>query len=145
MIIVAIMVSIGVYAGIGMVLVGRVAPDPQQTSARNVLYGVAVLLALVSIWLRRALLAPARLERTGAERGSPGVARHLLNATLLSAALGEAVALIGLMLTIITGDSTEVLRLGVVALAMVLLGYPRRAAWERAVQFYASANGGRRL
>jgi hypothetical protein len=97
---------------------------------------IALILALSSVVLRRTQLGPGKLHEVGSARGGQGVARHLLNFTLISAALGEAVAILGLMLTMLSGDSMDVIRLAAVALVVVLLAYPRRTSWDRAVEHY---------
>lgn len=142
LIVIAIAFSIVFYMGIGYFLTGSSVPEGDSVMLRNQMYAVALFLALGSIVLRRIRLSPARLEVAAATGGPDGVARHILNLTMICAAIGEAVGIIGLVLTVMMGDPGHVLRLGAVGLLLVLINYPRRRAWERTIGHFASRGHG---
>lgn len=58
---------------------------------------------------------------------------------MLVAIIGIAVALIGFVSTLLTGDPWYTYQAGVVAAAVLLYGYPVRTAWEQAVNRYSPA------
>lgn len=142
LIIVAIAFSIALYVVVGYALIGDSIRDGASITLRNQMYAVALFLALGAIVLRRLQLGPTRLEAVAAARGPEGVARHILNWTIICSAIGEVIGVVGLILTVIMGDSDHVLRLGAVALLVVLINYPRRNAWQRTITHFASKSRG---
>ncbi|HEU4386849.1 MAG TPA: hypothetical protein VFV34_03565 [Blastocatellia bacterium] len=138
MIVAALAFSIGLYLAISFMLTAGRRTTADVEGLRKIVYPAAVLLAIGSIVIRRTLLGWPRLERLGTTRGSAAVARHLLNVSLISAALGELTALLGLLLAILGGELIDFLRLGGVGLVVVALNYPRRRAWERTIGYFAS-------
>ena len=138
MIVAALAFSIALYLAISFLLTTGRRDSGDVETLRKIIYPAAVLLAVGSIVIRRALLGWPRLERLGSARGSAAVARHLLNVSLISAALGEMTALLGLLLAILGGELIDFLRLGGVGLVVVALNYPRRRAWERTIDYFAS-------
>jgi hypothetical protein len=141
MIVAALAFSIGIYFAIGLLLTGQRPGDVDADSLRKIVYPVAVVLAAASILLRRFLLGWPRIEALGASHGSAGVARHLLNATLVSAALGELVAVLGLVMAILGGDFMDMVRLGGIGLVLIVFSYPRKRAWNRTIDHFAAKSG----
>lgn len=142
MIVVAIAFSIALYIVVGYAFIGSSIRNGASTMLRNQMYAGALFLALGSILLRRLQLGPARLEAVAAARGPEAVARHILNWTIICAVIGEAIGVLGLVLTVIIGEPDHVLRLGAVALLVVLINYPRRSAWDRTITHFASKSNG---
>jgi hypothetical protein len=56
---------------------------------------------------------------------------------LVSAALGELVAIMGFIAFSLTGNYEYCLRLGVVGLLLLFYSFPRRWEWERALAAHA--------
>ena len=79
-------------------------------------------------------MTPAYTSATGKRANSIAVTAPKLPLAG-SAALALVVAFFG-------GDKNDVIRLGVVALAVSLYNYPRRSAWQRAVDYFSAANAG---
>ena len=84
--------------------------------------------------LRRTKFSTLRLRDIAALQGITGLLRTLEGTTLQVAYIGGAIALMGFMITIISGNWTDMLRAGGVALVVLIYGYPVRHAWERAVR-----------
>lgn len=99
-------------------------------------YGGAAVFALGALAFRRIQMQGARLESVAARRGVTGLIGHLVTTTLISGALAEVVGLFGLMLSLLTGDLTHVIRLGVVALAVSVYNFPRLRPWKQAVEYF---------
>jgi hypothetical protein len=53
--------------------------------------------------------------------------------TVTVALIGALIALLGFVISVMTGVGTDMLYLGVIAVAVLVYCYPRRAAWESVV------------
>jgi peptidoglycan/LPS O-acetylase OafA/YrhL len=98
-----------------------------------------VIFGLGAIALRRTKFAKMRLQDIAAIQGASGLIITLQRTTMLVAIIGIAVALIGFVSTLLTGDPWYTYQAGVVAAAVLLYGYPVRTAWEQAVNRYSPA------
>ncbi|HEY7546083.1 MAG TPA: hypothetical protein VID27_14425, partial [Blastocatellia bacterium] len=56
----------------------------------------------------------------------------------IASALAEAIGVLGLLIGFLGGSQMEVISLGVISFAMTLSNYPRRAAWEQVVDYFAA-------
>jgi hypothetical protein len=143
--VVALSMSIVIYAGVGVLILSLRGGSPQAQPLYS-FYAAAAVLAIASILLRRAQLHTIKLEVIAGTRGVEGLIKHLLNATILAAAIAEVIGVLALVVAFFGGDRNDVIRLGVVALAVSLYNYPRRSAWQRAVDYFsakdAAANEG---
>jgi hypothetical protein len=137
-VVLAIASSIALYALIAFAVAAGARPQKDINQLRIALYLIALILAMGSIVVRRMLLGADKLDAIVRRQGAANLARHFLNVTIISAALGEAVALIGLMATMLSGEAIDFFRLGAVGLAMVLISYPRRSAWEQTIERLAA-------
>jgi predicted lysophospholipase L1 biosynthesis ABC-type transport system permease subunit len=105
--------------------------DPTLIGA---LWIAIVLFAVGSLALRRTKFAAMRLQDIAALRGISGLLKTLQATTVQVACLGGAVALMGFIITMLTGDPKDMLRAAGVALIVLLYCYPRRNAWQRVVR-----------
>ena len=116
--------SIPLYAVVAFVLAPTAPPaGPPPLGLRYGLYGAAFALAL---------LALAAAPRVGSDAASSPPFEVLLRRTLLSLALAEASAILGLVLFLLGRNLGDFLVLAGLALAVVLLGIvPRGLRWFR--------------
>ncbi|HJQ67446.1 MAG TPA: hypothetical protein VKA70_00630 [Blastocatellia bacterium] len=137
-IVLAMMGSIVLLSAIGFWIAGsRTAP---RTGQMPVAFVVGVIfLALGATAVRRTQLRWLRLQAVGALRGVEGVLKHLLRMTVIVAALAEAIGVLSLLVGVIAGEQFYVLVFGLVATVVLLSSYPRRMAWERAAEYFASS------
>lgn len=105
------------------------------------LYITIVVFGLGAITLRRTRFSAARLQDIASLRGTQGLLATLQQTTILVAALGEAIAVMGFVIFVMTGERSDMLRAAVIAVAVLLYAYPRRSAWEREVQLTRQNNG----
>ena len=84
--------------------------------------------------LRRTRFNATRLKDIAALKGASGLLNTLQDTTVQVASIGGAVALMGFIMTILSGDWTEMLRATGVAVIVLVYCYPSRNAWRRAVQ-----------
>jgi hypothetical protein len=95
---------------------------------------IAILLGGVGVFVvRRTRFSPARLRAIVAVKGQSALLKTLQDTTLFCASIGGAIALMGFIVTIRTGDWIDMLRAAGVAVVVLLYCYPFRAAWQRAV------------
>ena len=84
---------------------------------------------------RRIKFAPMRLQDIAGVRGTSGLLHTLKMGTIELASIGGAIALMGFMGTVLSGSPLEMLYLGVVALAILLLySFPKKGAWKKLVE-----------
>jgi hypothetical protein len=96
---------------------------------------IAILVfGLGAFVLRRTRFAAMRLQDIAALRGISGLLRTLQGTTVQLAFLSAAIALLGFIVTIQTGNKYDMLRAGGVAVIVLLYCYPMRSAWQRLVQ-----------
>lgn len=138
---VAMSIALGLTAGIVLyIVVGLMILGSRSAVPRDELlipfYGAAAMCALGALVLRRIQMQGSRLESVAVRRGIAGLLGHLVTTTIISGALAEVVAVLGLLLSLLTSDLTHVLRLGVVALAVSVYNFPRLRAWQQAVEYF---------
>jgi hypothetical protein len=93
---------------------------------------IAILVfGLGAFVLRRTRFAAMRLKDIAALKGMSGLLKSLQDTTIQIAFIGGAIALMGFVVTILTGDWTSMLRAAGVSAIVLIYGYPFRSAWER--------------
>ena len=93
---------------------------------------IAILVfGLGAFVLRRTRFAAMRLKDIAALKGTSGLLKSLQDTTIQIAFIGGAIALMGFIVTILTGDWTSMLRASGVSAIVLIYGYPFRSAWER--------------
>jgi hypothetical protein len=122
-------------AGVGA---GALRFDPLTA---NTLRFVIVFLGIGAIYFRRTRFSAMRLRDIGALRGPSGLLRTLETTTVATALIGGLIALLGFAISVMTGFGTDMLYLGVIAVAVLLYCYPRRAAWRAVVDAAVSGEG----
>ena len=111
--------------------------DPRLYGA---LWIVILFFGLGAIVLRRVRSNAARLQAVADVRGASGLLDSLRKTTVLVALIGGAISLLGFVAYLRSADPLDMLKAAVVAVAVLLYCYPRRAAWRRVVE--ASQAGG---
>ncbi len=102
--------------------------------AANALRFVVVFLGVGAIVFRRTRFSAMRLQDIAALRGASGLLETLQTTTVAVAVIAAVIAVLGLLISIMTGAGTDMLYFGVIAVAVLLYCYPRRAAWESVVR-----------
>jgi F0F1-type ATP synthase membrane subunit c/vacuolar-type H+-ATPase subunit K len=142
----AFAMSIVIYAGVGVIVLIFSPRTMRGTNMRAELpypfYAAAAILAIGSIIIRRARLHRMKLEVVAGTRGVEGLVKHLLNTTILVAAIAEVIGVLALVVAFFGGDGGDIIRLGIVAMAVSLYNYPRRSSWQRVVDYFSATNAG---
>ncbi|HEX8891663.1 MAG TPA: hypothetical protein VF779_21115 [Pyrinomonadaceae bacterium] len=105
--------------------------DPSLAMA---LWITILIFGLGSFVLRRARFQSMRLKDIAALRGLSGLLATLQGTTIQIGFIGGAIALMGFMVTIITGHYGDMLRAGGVAIIVLISAFPQRSAWRRLVK-----------
>ena len=139
---VRIVAGVGVFTLLLVVLAlsgalsGAVRFDP--TTANSLRFAI-VFLGVGAVVFRRTRFSAMRLQDVGALRGAAGLLATLQATTVIVALVAALIAVLGFVISIMTGAGTDMLYMGVIAGAVILYCYPRRAAWAAVVR--AAAGG----
>jgi hypothetical protein len=104
---------------------------PNDPSLIMGLWIAILVFGLGAFVLRRTRFAAMRLKDIAALKGMSGLLKSLHDTTIQIAFIGGAIALMGFIVTILTGDWTSMLRAAGVSAIVLIYGYPFRSAWER--------------
>jgi hypothetical protein len=113
---------------------------PGDPSLAMALWISILIFGLGSFVLRRTRFQAARLQDIAALRGMSGLLRTLQGTTIQIAFIGGAIALMGFMVMIMTGNKYDMLRAGGVAIIVLIYAYPQRAAWQRLLKAIEQSN-----
>ena len=114
---------------------------PGDPSLAMALWISILIFGLGSFVLRRTRFQGARLQDIAALRGITGLLATLQGTTIQVAFIGGAIALMGFMVMIMTGNKYDMLRAGGVAAIVLLYAYPQRSAWQRLVRAIEEQSG----
>jgi len=110
----------------------------QQNPSLDIALRITILtFGLGSIALRRTKFSAMRLQDIGALKGPSGLLDTLEKTTLKVAFLGAAIALMGFVATLLTGNDFYTYWSGVVAVAVLLYCFPTHSSWQRTLQRFA--------
>jgi peptidoglycan/LPS O-acetylase OafA/YrhL len=99
---------------------------------------IAVLaLGLGSIVWRRTKFSTMRLQDIGSLQGGPGLLRTLEKTTLQLAVFGAAIAFIGFIATLVTGNDLYTYWAAAISLVVLVYSYPTKSSWTRTVERFA--------
>lgn len=124
-------VALMVIAFVASESLHRPGYDPSVAMA---LWITILIFGLGSFVLRRTRFQPMRLQDIAALRGLSGLLASLQGTTIQIAFIGGAIALMGFVVTIMTGNKYDMLRAGGVALIVLIYSYPQRGAWQRVLR-----------
>jgi hypothetical protein len=125
-----------VLLAIAFLAIDRIFRPGDQARDAVIIMGlwIAVLVfGLGAFVIRRTKFSAMRLKDTAAVKGVSGLLQTLQRTTMQIGCIGGAVALMGFVITILTGDWTNMLRAGGVSAIVLIYGFPFRSAWERVV------------
>jgi len=133
----ALILAVFFTLDLGLVAIAYFAADriyrPGDRSIAMGLWIAVLVFGLGAFVIRRTRFAPMRLQDVAAVKGASGLLKTLQGTTIQIACIGGAIALMGFVITILTGDWTNMLRAGGVSAIVLFYCFPFRSAWERAV------------
>ena len=83
---------------------------------------------------RRFMFAGDRLRDIGILRGTSGLLRSLQSTTVQLALIGIAIALVGFVILIASGNKYDMLRAGAISVIVMVYSFPQKSAWQRVAQ-----------
>ena len=124
-----------------LALVSQKFLTPRNNPSLDIAVRVSILIfGLGAIALRRTQFANMRLQDIAALQGASGLLITLQRTTLRVAMIGIGIAVLGFIATLMTAVPLYTYQAGVVAVAVLLYGYPVRTSWEQAVRRFTSEN-----
>ncbi len=103
----------------------------QQTT--DALWIFIVLTAVGVFLLRRILFNWAKLRNINLTKGVKGLIATLQTYTILLGTLTVVIAIVGFLISVMTGNKFEMFRAGAIALVVFLVIFPRKKMWETIV------------
>lgn len=103
------------------------------SSSLFTLWITILFIALGSFLLRRTLFSWTRLNNIAILKGIPGLLQTLQINAILLGSLGEIIAVIGFLVTTLSGNKWEMFRAGAVAMIVFLANFPRKSVWKKIV------------
>lgn len=110
-------------------------------TAANTLRFVVIFLGIGALVYRRTRFHAMRLQDIAALRGASGLLATLQTTTVIVALIAAVIAILGFVISVMTGAGTDMLYFGVIAIAVLAYCYPRRAAWAAVVRATESGEG----
>lgn len=115
---------------------------PRNNPSLDIAVRISILIfGLGAIALRRTQFAKMRLQDIAGLQGASGLLITLQRTTLRVAVIGIVIAVLGFVATLVTGAPLYTYQAGVVAVAVLLYGYPVRASWEQAIRQFLADSG----
>lgn len=109
-------------------------PNPSLDIAVRI---TILVFGLGAMALRRTKFATMRLQDIGALKGASGLLITLQRTTLQVAGLAAVIAVVGFVAMLLTGNAFYSYGACLVAIAVLLYGYPVRSSWENALKRFA--------
>ncbi|HEX6625182.1 MAG TPA: hypothetical protein VF064_15830 [Pyrinomonadaceae bacterium] len=98
---------------------------------------VIAVFGLGAVMMRRTMFSAMRLKDIAALGGPAALLETLYKTTVYVALLAAAIAVMAFVISLITGDPADMIWFGLVAVAVLLYAYPRRAAWQSVLRMTA--------
>ena len=112
------------------------APTAQYSISQQTLttlWVAIIFLAIGAFVLRRTFFRWDRFKDITVLKGISGLLRTLQANAIILGVFAALLAIVGCIITFLTGETFEMLRAGIVALIVFLINFPRRSVWEKIV------------
>jgi hypothetical protein len=113
-----------------------VAPSAESTlssESLTTLWIAMLFIAIGTFLLRRLFFNWERLKNIALLKGVGGVLATLQRNAVILGALAEIVAIMGFLISTLSGNSSDMLRAGTIALVVFLVNFPRKGVWKKVV------------
>jgi hypothetical protein len=132
LIVVGQIVATLILIAISWLIAPRVDLDiTEQTT--NGLWIFVIFTAIGVFLLRRILFNWEKLRNINLTKGVKGLIATLQTNTILLGTLTEVIAIVGFLISVMTGNKFEMFRAGAIALVVFLMIFPRKKTWETIV------------
>jgi O-antigen/teichoic acid export membrane protein len=127
------------------VFAGERLRNPFRPADPTLLLALQIIIPLVfglgAIAYRRTKFMALRLRDIASLQGTSALIYTLQRTTVMVALIGAAIAVSGFLSTVLTGNGEGAIRAGVIAIAILIYCYPRRAGWKRVVEQMSKPEG----
>ena len=110
----------------------RLESDLSEQDHTTLWVGV-LFIAVGSFILRRMFFTWERLKNVGILKGVSGVLATLQRNSIILSIFGLLVAVIGYVISLLSGSGFDMLRAGAVSLVVFLINFPRKKVWKTIV------------
>lgn len=104
-----------------------------ESTTVTALWTAIIFIAVGSFLLRRTFYNWEKLKNTALLKGISGLIKQLQSNAIILSAIAETIAIIGFVITALTGDRFQMLRAGIVALIVCLINFPRLGVWKKII------------
>jgi TRAP-type uncharacterized transport system fused permease subunit len=116
---------------------------PKDSGVINMAVRIVILfLGIGAVIWRRTKFQPMRLQDIFGLAGVSGLLRTLEKTTIQLAVLGAAIATIGFIATVVTGNEWYTYLAGAVAVLVFVYCYPTKSSWLRALYRFSEGQAG---
>jgi hypothetical protein len=112
---------------------GRVETESANANV-TAIWVLIIFIAVGALLARRFFYSWERLKNTKLLRGQDGLLRALQVNAILLGAISEFIAILGFVITIMSGSVFDMIRAEAVALITFLINFPRKSVWSRIVE-----------
>jgi len=112
---------------------GRSETDSANANV-TAIWVLIILIAVGALLARRFFYSWERLKNTKLLRGQDGLLQTLQTNAILLGTISEFVAILGFVITIMSGSAYDMIRAEAVALITFLINFPRKSVWSRIVE-----------
>jgi hypothetical protein len=122
----------GATSGQASFSVGNLAGVNGGTSTLTTFLWIVILaLAIMAFFLRRMIFAPGTLRDTATIKGASGLIQSLQTKTIFLSSVGEAIAILGFVISLASGNYTDMMRAALVAVIIFFINFPRKSSWQK--------------
>jgi hypothetical protein len=122
-----------VLAGVAVFAVRGRDETEADTTSLTAMWVLIIFIAAGALVVRRLFYSWERLKNTKLLKGSNGLLQTLQTNAILLGAISEFIAIMGFVITMMSGSVFDMVRAEVVALITFLINFPRKSVWNRIV------------
>ena len=94
-------------------------------------WAVILILGLAAFIWRRTRFSRQNLRDILTLRGADGAVSYLQSTSILLALLGALIVIAGFILTVLSGDFMDAVRVAIVAFIVLFISFPRKSDWQK--------------
>jgi len=112
----------------------RGAAETEVNANVTAMWVLIIFIAVGALLARRFFYSWERLKNTKLLRGQDGLLQALQINAIMLGAISELVAILGFVITVMSGSVFDMIRAEAVALITFLINFPRKSVWNRIVE-----------
>jgi hypothetical protein len=133
----ALIVSAQIFVALLLVVISFFTVSKSETIVDSqdftTFWVVILFIAIGSFLVRRLFFNWERLKNIALLKGVPGLLRTLQTNSVILGIMAESVAVFGFVIATLSGNSSDMLRAGVISVVVFLINFPRKNVWKKIV------------